>query len=44
LLAASVFAGWLWGTLGAAYTFYAGAVFTGAALLGLLGATRRPAS
>jgi MFS family permease len=36
LLAASVLAGWLWSTYGAAYTFYAGAAFTAIALAGLL--------
>jgi hypothetical protein len=36
LLAASVIAGWLWSTLGAPWTFYAGAVFTAVALAGLL--------
>jgi len=41
LLAASVLAGWLWGTLGASSTFYAGAAFTAMALAGLLLATRR---
>jgi MFS family permease len=41
LLAASVLAGWLWGTLGASSTFYAGAAFTALALIGLLLATRR---
>jgi MFS family permease len=41
LLAASVLAGWLWGTLGASSTFYAGAAFTALALAGLLLATRR---
>jgi MFS family permease len=41
LLAASVFAGWLWGTLGASSTFYAGAAFAALALIGLLLATRR---
>jgi hypothetical protein len=35
LLAASVLAGWLWSTLGAAATFYAGAAFTAVALAGL---------
>jgi len=41
LLAASVLAGWLWGTLGPSSTFYAGAAFTALALIGLLLATRR---
>jgi len=41
LLAASVLAGWLWSTLGAASTFYVGAAFTALALGGLLLATRR---
>ena len=41
LLAASVLAGWLWGALGAASTFYAGAAFAAVALAGLLLATRR---
>lgn len=41
LLAASVLAGWLWSTLGAASAFYAGAAFTALALSGLLLATRR---
>jgi MFS family permease len=41
LLAASVLAGWLWSTLGASFTFYAGAAFTALALTGLLLATRR---
>jgi MFS family permease len=36
LLAASVLAGWLWSVYGAAYTFYAGAVFTALALAGFL--------
>ncbi len=36
LLPASVLAGWLWSTYGAAATFYAGAAFTAAALAGLL--------
>ena len=36
LLAASLLAGWLWSTHGAAATFYAGAAFTGFALLGLV--------
>ncbi len=36
LLAASLLAGWLWSTHGAAATFYAGAAFTGFALLGLI--------
>jgi len=41
LLAASVLAGWLWGTLGASSAFYAGAAFAALALIGLLLATRR---
>ena len=41
LLAASVLAGWLWGTLGASSTFYAGAAFAALALIGLLLATGR---
>jgi len=36
LLPASVLAGWLWSTYGAAASFYAGAAFTAAALAGLL--------
>jgi len=36
LLAASVLAGWLWSAYGASWPFYAGAVFTSIALLGLL--------
>ena len=36
LLPASVLAGWLWSTHGAAATFYAGAIFTALALVGLL--------
>jgi hypothetical protein len=36
MLIASVVAGLLWDQLGASFTFYAGAVFSGAALLGLL--------
>jgi MFS family permease len=36
VLAASVFAGWIWSTLGASWTFYAGALFTAVALAGLL--------
>ncbi len=35
-LMASILAGWFWTTYGAAATFYAGAVFTAAALVGLL--------
>ena len=35
MLAASVMAGLLWDQLGASFTFYAGAVFSGVALLGL---------
>jgi len=41
LLAASVLAGWLWSTLGASSTFYAGAAFAALALIGLLLATGR---
>ena len=41
LLAASVLAGWLWGSLGSAATFYAGAAFTAVALAGLLLVSRR---
>jgi MFS family permease len=40
LLAASVAAGWLWSALGPAATFYAGAGFALAALVGLLVANR----
>lgn len=36
MLIASVVAGLVWDQLGASFTFYAGAVFSGAALLGLL--------
>ena len=36
LLAASVIAGWLWASFGAAWTFCAGAAFTAVALAGLL--------
>src|SRR5439155_25562208 len=36
LLGASVLAGWLWSAFGAAYTFYAGAVFTAGALGGVM--------
>ena len=36
LLPASVLAGWLWSVHGAAATFYAGAIFTALALVGLL--------
>jgi hypothetical protein len=35
MLVASVLAGWLWDRHGPAFTFYAGAVFCGLALLGL---------
>jgi MFS family permease len=41
LLAASVLAGWLWGSFGSAATFYAGAAFTAVALAGLLAVSRR---
>ena len=41
LLAASVIAGWLWASFGAAWTFYAGAAFTAVALAGLLVRMRR---
>ena len=41
LLAASVLAGWLWSTLGASSTFYAGAAVAALALIGLLLATGR---
>ena len=41
LLGASVLAGWLWGSLGSAATFYAGAAFTAVALAGLLVVSRR---
>jgi MFS family permease len=41
LLAASVLAGWLWGSFGSATTFYAGAAFTAVALAGLLAVSRR---
>jgi len=41
LLAASVLAGWLWSAFGAGTTFYAGAIFAGIALAGLLFATRK---
>ena len=36
MLIASVLAGWLWDSLGAAFTFYAGAGFSVVALIGLL--------
>jgi MFS family permease len=36
LLAASVIAGWLWASFGAAWTFYAGGAFTAVALAGLV--------
>lgn len=36
LLVASALAGWLWDAFGPRYTFYAGALFTAAALVGLL--------
>jgi MFS family permease len=35
MLIASVLAGFLWDQLGASFTFYAGAVFCGVALMGL---------
>ncbi|MGQ0545035.1 MAG: MFS transporter [Betaproteobacteria bacterium] len=41
LLAASVIAGWLWSAYGVAATFYAGAVFTAIALVGLLATARK---
>jgi MFS family permease len=41
LLAASLLAGWLWSSYGAPATFYAGAAFTGFALLGLIRMTRK---
>ncbi len=41
LLAASVLAGWLWGAIGASATFYAGALFAGLALAGLMGTGKR---
>ena len=41
LLAASLIAGWLWASYGAAATFYAGAAFTTVALLGLVRMTNR---
>ena len=40
LLAASVLAGWLWSAFGAAWTFYAGALFTAVALVGMLLVTK----
>jgi MFS family permease len=40
LLAASVLAGWLWSAFGAAWTFYAGALFTVIALAGMLLVTK----
>ena len=40
LLAASVLAGWLWSAFGAAWTFYAGALFTAVALAGMLLVTK----
>ncbi|MFP5430844.1 MAG: MFS transporter [Gammaproteobacteria bacterium] len=40
LLIASIVAGLLWDQLGASFTFYAGAVFSGIALLGLLRKSR----
>ncbi|MBE0627946.1 MAG: MFS transporter [Burkholderiales bacterium] len=44
MLAASVLAGLLWDRLGPAATFYAGAVFSAAALLMLVLGSRRPAA
>lgn len=44
LLVASVTAGLLWDRFGAAYTFYAGAVFSAIALLGLVWQSRKKAS
>ena len=44
LLIASVTAGLLWDRFGAAYTFYAGAVFSAIALLGLVWQSREKAS
>ncbi|HYX63926.1 MAG TPA: MFS transporter, partial [Burkholderiales bacterium] len=41
LLAASLIAGWLWASYGAAATFYAGGAFTTVALLGLVRMTNR---
>jgi MFS family permease len=41
MLCASVVAGWLWETHGAPATFYAGAAFSGIALLALLPVARR---
>ena len=41
LLAASVLAGWLWASFGAAWAFYAGALFSAAALTALLLRPRR---
>ncbi len=41
LLVASIVAGLLWDRLGASFTFYAGAIFSGIALLGLLRNTDR---
>lgn len=43
MLCASVVAGWLWETRGAPTTFYAGAVFSGVALLALWPMARQPA-
>jgi MFS family permease len=40
LFAASLIAGWLWDTFGAAWTFYAGAAFTALALAALLSLRR----
>lgn len=42
MLCASVLAGWLWETLGAAATFYAGALFCGLALAAVLPLARWP--
>jgi len=44
LLIASVTAGLLWDRFGAAYTFYAGAVFSAIALLGLVWQSRKKTS
>jgi predicted MFS family arabinose efflux permease len=44
MLAASLVAGLLWDRLGAAFTFYAGAVFSALALAGLLLRPGRSAS
>lgn len=42
MLCASVVAGWLWETHGASTTFYAGAIFSGGALLAMWPMARRP--